>query len=94
MLFNIVGHFKAGGADNAARNALAFGDHLGQRLNRIPLGGPLRDANGRECGFMVLLEAPNFEDAKRFVDESPNFEAGLYDSIDISQLDLEVGRLS
>jgi uncharacterized protein YciI len=94
MLFNIVGYFKPGGAEKAPQNALAFDDHLGQPMNRVPLAGPLRDANGRECGFMALLEAPSFEDAKRFVDGSPNFEAGLYDRVDISQLDVEVGRLS
>lgn len=94
MLYNIVGYFKPGGAEKAQAQAMAFDDHLGQPLERIPLAGALRDADGKERGFMVLLEAPSFEEAKQFLNESPNFQAGLYERVDISELDVEVGRLS
>jgi hypothetical protein len=93
MLFSIACYFKPGGAAGTARTAAEFGDHLQQPSLRIPLGGALRNDDGEEVGFMVLLEAPSFVEARHFLDESPNVSADLYDRVEVSQLDLEVGRL-
>ena len=59
----------------------------------IRLAGPLRNAKGEQTGFMLLLEAQSFAQADDFVKSSPNLEAGLYDRVEVEQLDPEVGRL-
>jgi hypothetical protein len=91
MIFSIVGHFKPGGAVKASEAAAEFSDHLAQPLLHIPLAGALRNAEGEETGFMLLLEAKSFADAQDFLSESPS--ARFYDRVEISSLDVEVGRL-
>ena len=93
MLFSVVAHFKPGAAAKAAATALAFTDHLEQPLMHIRVAGPLRNAKGEQTGFMSILEAQSFAEAENFVNSSPNLEAGLYERVDIDQLDPEVGRI-
>jgi uncharacterized protein YciI len=93
MLFSIVAHFKPGAAAKTPETAAAFTSHLEQPLTPIRLAGALRDAKGEQTGFMVLLEAQSFAAADSFVKTSPETEAGLYERVDIAQLDPEVGRI-
>jgi uncharacterized protein YciI len=93
MLISVVAHFKPGAAAKARAAGLAFTGHLEQPLMPIRLAGPLRDAKGEQTGFMLLIEAQSFAEADDFVKSSPHLEAGLYDRVEIEQLDPEVGRI-
>jgi uncharacterized protein YciI len=59
----------------------------------IRLAGPLRNAKGEQTGFMALVEAQSFAEADDFVKSSPNLKAGLYERVEVEQLDPEMGRL-
>lgn len=93
MLFSVVAHFKPGAAARTPVTALEFTSHLEQPLMPIRLAGPLRNARGEQTGFMAILEAQSFADADNFVRSSPNLEAGLYERVDVEQLEPEVGRI-
>lgn len=93
MLFSVVARYKPGAAAKTASMGLAFTAHLEQPLMSIRLAGPLRDADGETTGFMAILEAKSFEEARSWVDSSPNQGAGLYERVDIAELEPEVGRL-
>ena len=93
MLFSLVCHFKPGAAARTSATAEAFTSHLEQPLNPIRLAGALRNAKGEQTGLMLVLEAPSFADVDNFVKASPNLEAGLYDRVEIAELDPEVGRI-
>ena len=93
MLFSIVAHFKPGAAAKTSATAGAFTSHLEQPLMSIRLAGPLRNAKGEQTGFMSILEARSFAEADNFVKSSPNLEAGLYERVDIEELEPEVGRI-
>lgn len=93
MLFSVVAHFKPGAAAKAAATALAFTDHLEQPLMPIRVAGPLRNAKGEHSGFMAIIEAKSFAEVDGFVKSSPNSEAGLYERVDIDELEPEVGRI-
>jgi uncharacterized protein YciI len=93
MLFSVVCHFKPGAAAKTAATAEAFTSHLEQPLMGIRLAGPLRNAKGEQTGFMTLLEAQSFAEADGFLKSSPDLDAGLYERVEIEQLDPEVGRL-
>jgi uncharacterized protein YciI len=71
----------------------AFNEHIAQPFRRILLGGPLRGADGRRSGFMVLIEAESFERAEAFLSQSPLFQAGMYQRTEIAEFVVEVGRL-
>jgi len=93
MLFSVVCHFKPGAAARTPETAQAFTSHLEQPLMSIRLAGPLRNAKGEQTGFMAIVEAQSFAEADDFLKSSPNAEAGLYERVDVEQLDPEVGRL-
>ncbi len=91
MLFAVMGFFGATADTEPATLQPALNEHLGQPLLQIRLAGPLRDRDGRRVGMMVCIEAATFADAERYLHESPYFEAGLYDRVQVVEFDLEVG---
>jgi uncharacterized protein YciI len=93
MLFAITAKFRplvdTGPADLQAE----FNAHLAQPCLRIPLAGYVRDREQRRVGYMVLLEAPGFADAEAYIRESPYAAHDLYESIEVIEFDVDVGRL-
>jgi uncharacterized protein YciI len=93
MLFSVVCHYKPGAAARTAETAAAFTSHLEQPLMGIRLAGPLRNAKGEKTGFMAIVEAQSFAEADNFLKSSPNVDAGLYERVEVEQLEPEMGRL-
>ncbi len=93
MLYAISGWFRVN--SEAQRQAIheEFNEHLSQRHPRLRLGGVLRDESGGRAGVLILLEADDKKQAQKFVDSSPYTRAGLYERIDLTALDIEVGSL-
>lgn len=93
MLFSIFAHYKPGAAAKTSKMGLDFTAHLEQPLMPIRLAGPLRDDQGETTGFMALVEAKSFEEARGWIESSPIQGAGLYERVYIEELAPEVGRL-
>ena len=93
MLFVLNARFNPG--VEAVRQAIheRFNEHLMQRASRVRYGGPLFDDQGARTGVLLIVEAADLEAARRFVSDSPYEQAGLYESVQISELRPEVGGL-
>jgi uncharacterized protein YciI len=94
VLYAINCRYKPGIEDQHAALSTAFGDHMRQPLLHIRLAGVMRDAGGDRTGFLALMEADDVAVVEAFIRSSPYTEAGLYESVRIDLLDLEIGRLS
>lgn len=94
MLFFGIAYFKQDSASRHAALRSAFTDHLSQPLNpRIRLAGAMLDDAGVQSGIFMILEADSLETARAYVDRSPYKIAGLYERVDITAAQLEVGHL-
>lgn len=94
MLFIGIAYFKKNSESKHAALRSAFTDHLMQPLNpRIKLAGAILDDAGARSGIFMLLETDNIEMARAYLEASPYQLSGLYQSVDINTLELEVGHL-
>jgi len=93
MLYAVKARFRPGTEDQ--RNALSsdFSQHIRQPLLHIRLLGALVDGNGRRSGMLMLMEADGRELVQNFLDQSPYSQQGLYDGLDIEELQIEAGSL-
>ncbi len=71
----------------------AFSAHLEQRTPRIRLAGPLKDDQGGRTGIFLIVEAADRAAVEHLISTSPFTEAGLYESIEITRVDIEAGSL-
>jgi uncharacterized protein YciI len=94
MLFAVTGILKAGAEARLSELQDAFNEHLAQPFRRIRLAGPLRGADGRRTGFMVLLEADRFDQAEAYLHESPIFRADLYERAEVAEYEPQIGGLA
>jgi uncharacterized protein YciI len=92
VLYSVYATFKPD--VEARRDELheQYNDHLMQRFIQIRLAGPMFE-DGRRTGIMLLIESDDIEKVQHFVRMSPYEEAGLYSSVEIRRLDVQVGRL-
>ena len=66
-------------------------DFLAQPLIKIHSAGPLRDADGRRAGMMMIFEHDSREGAEKFVADSPYLKADLYEDHRLYEYVNEVG---
>ena len=93
MLFALTGIFKPDIEAEWERVHERFSEHLAQPFLTVTLGGSLRDKDGRRRGVLLFLEAKDFETATAFAQSSPYVLEGLYQSVEVNELRLEVGRV-
>ena len=94
MLFIGIAYFKQNSESKHAALRSAFTEHLMQPLSpRIKLAGAILDDAGARSGIFMLLETDNIELARAYLEASPYQLSGLYQSVDINTLELEVGHL-
>ena len=93
MLFLAVGRFKPGTAERRAPLQAEFSAHLEQRALRIKLFGPLLDEAGIHSGVFLILDAPDEASTSHLIAMSPFTTAGVYQSVEITRIALEGGRL-
>jgi uncharacterized protein YciI len=94
MLFVVVAHFREGTEEKRKDLIETFTRHLGQRQPRLRLGGPLKDDQGEKIGVFYIAESETREAVETLVHASPYYEAGLYDRIEITRMDLELGSMN
>jgi hypothetical protein len=58
----------------------------------LKLGGPFLDADGKPCGSMLVIEAPDAAAAKALVDRDPYAGAGVFASTEIRQWNWTFGK--
>ena len=93
MLVLMVGTFKSGTFDEMMRLQPEFSQHLGQPLLRIHTAGALVNADGRQAGFMIVLESASLEAARSYLKTDPFLSNGLYEHVDLVEYRVEAGRL-
>ncbi|CAN5137502.1 hypothetical protein BH09PSE3_BH09PSE3_15450 [soil metagenome] len=91
MIFAITGHFSPDAKPDAPALQSELNEHLGQALIKVRLAGPLYNFDGKKTGFLVCLEADDFQSARAYLHESPYFKAGCYDRVEIAHFAVEVG---
>ena len=93
MLFMIVGYLRSGAEDQLIEFRNEFSEHLAQPSPNIAAIGVLRDRDGRRRGYMGFLETDSFDNAERFLKDSPFYQENLYERIDVFEYDVEVGKV-
>ena len=90
MLYAWMGFLKDGAAvpQSVQQQTTAF---LSQPLINIHSVGPLRDAEGRRAGMMMIFEVESRAAAEALVRESPYLQAGLYEDHHLYEYQNEVG---
>ena len=91
MLFMVAGYLKPGSEKQLINFRHEFSEHLAQPP--LVAGGALRDRDGRRKGYMGFIEAENIEDAQRFLSQSPFFQEGLYERVEVFCYEVEVGQV-
>jgi uncharacterized protein YciI len=93
MLFAVKAHFRPGTEERRAALSAQFSEHIGQPLLHIRLLGVLLDDDGRRSGMLMLMEAESREPVQHCIDQSPYTREGVYDRLEIEELQIEAGSL-
>jgi uncharacterized protein YciI len=91
MLFAWIGFLKAGAEPIPQSVQEQTNDFLQQPYLTIHSVGPLRNADGKRAGMMMIFEAESRETAEAFVKTSPYLNAGLYEDHRLYEYHNEVG---
>ena len=91
MLFMVAAYLKPG----FEQQLLQFRDELNEHFaqDKLRVAGALRDAQGQKIGYLGFVEAENFADAERYVQQGPFYQEHLYERLEIFQYALEIGDL-
>ena len=90
MLYAWMGFLKDGAAVPQSVQQQTT-DFLSQPFINIHSVGPLRDAEGRRAGMLMIFEVENRTAAEALVRESPYLQAGLYEDHQLYEYQSEVG---
>ena len=93
MLFMIAGYLKPGAEPRLIDFRNEFNEHLSQPFRPLAAAGALRDPEGQRAGYMVFLEAESVDEAERFLRESPFYQEGLYERVEVFEYRLEIGEV-
>lgn len=93
MLYAVKARFRAGTEEQ--RNALAteFSQHIRQPLLHIRFLASLMDGRGARSGMLMFMEADGREQLQNFLGQSPYSREGLYEALEIDELQIEAGSL-
>lgn len=91
MQYLVAGILKPGNNDRLVALHDAFNDHIGQASEKISLFGLLRDKSGQRSGYLAFIEAANFDEAERFLKQSPFYQNELYERVEVAEFTPEVG---
>ena len=93
MLFMVAGYLKPGAEKQLIDFHDAFNEHLSQPFRNLTAAGALRDRNGTRQGYLGFIEADSYDDAERFLHESPFYAEGLYERVEVFEYLVEVGQV-
>jgi uncharacterized protein YciI len=91
MQFVWIGFLKADAGPVPQDVQQMTNDFLQQPFIKIHSVGPMRDAEGRRAGMMMVFEVDDFAKAEAFVKGSPYLNAGLYETHHLFEYQNEVG---
>jgi uncharacterized protein YciI len=91
MQYLVAGILKPGNNDRLVALHDEFNDHIGQASDRIALFGLLRDKSGQRAGYLAFIEAETFDEAERFLQQSPFYQNDLYERVEVAEFTPEVG---
>lgn len=83
MLFAIHALDKPDGAALRATTRAAHLDYIRGAGTRLKLAGPLRDADGKPVGSLIVIDAASETAARLFAQNDPYAMAGLFAAVDI-----------
>jgi uncharacterized protein YciI len=93
MQFLVAGIFKQGIEQRLLDLRDEWNEHLSQPFRNISMFGALRDKDGRRIGYIAFIEAQDFADAETFLEQSPFYEHGLYERVQVAEFNPEVGQI-
>lgn len=91
MLYAWMGFLKADADPIPQSVQQRTTDFLSQPYIDIRYVGPLRDADGRRAGMLMIFDIADRAAAEAFVKGSPYLEAGLYEDHRLYEYQNEVG---
>jgi uncharacterized protein YciI len=91
MLFAWMGFLKPDAGPVPQEVQQQTSDFLGQPFIGIQYVGPLRDADGRRAGMLMIFEDEDRASAEAFVADSPYLKSGLYEDHRLYEYQDEVG---
>jgi uncharacterized protein YciI len=91
MLYAWIGYLKPNAGPIPQSVQQLTSDFLGQPSIKIQSAGPLRDADGKRAGMMMIFEHDSREGAEKFVADSPYLQADLYEDHRLFEYVNEVG---
>lgn len=79
MLFVSYSKDKAGGSDLRAENRDAHLTYMALHEKHVLIGGPTSNSTDAGTdGTLLIIDFPDFESVKRFLDQDPYARAGLF----------------
>jgi uncharacterized protein YciI len=85
MLFAVICNDKPGHlqvrTDNRPEH-VAFLEKINAE-GKLAFAGPFLDADGKSCGSLVVLEAPDLDSAKALAAQDPFAKVGLFEKVEI-----------
>lgn len=94
MLFLVLGILKDDVEEDVRALSDAFNEHLAQPYRSVPVAGALRNGKDRRIGYMAFVEGEAWEEGDRYLRESPLFQAGLYERVEVAEFRIESGTLA
>ena len=82
MLIALIARDKPGALHIRQENRPAHVDYL-KSGDAVQQAGPLLDDAGEMCGALVILDLPDMDAARAWVDGDPYGKAGLFDSVEL-----------
>lgn len=83
-LYTIAAYDKPDVFDLRAATRAAHLDHLAAHADRVRLGGPWLDAEGRSVGSFLVVEAADLAHARALADGDPYARAGLFARVEVT----------
>jgi uncharacterized protein YciI len=94
MIYLLLGRFHDEVLDeHRAPMQSDFNEHLMQMHPKVKLAGPLKDDDGRWVGHVIIVEAEDADEARRFAERSPYHRAHLYETFEAIRFDIMAGSL-
>ena len=93
MLFAIIALLKPGGDDALIKYSGELNEQVGSNAEKISVAGALRDKDRQRRGYLAFFEGDSIADARKWMEASPIYRDHLYESVEVLQYDVEIGRL-
>lgn len=91
MLVALVAHDKSDALEIRTANRPAHLDYLKANAQTVQQAGPLIGASGDMIGSLIILDVPELADAQRWAAEDPYAQAGLFETVTLTEWKRVIG---